>query len=107
MKRGEEGRNRIIDAGLRLAAVEGLAAINAQRIAKELGRERGGIVYHFADRAVLLDAIVAAALDKRDVLVLAALIIAGHRGVSHMTVADRQGVLMAAAMINPEAERMR
>jgi AcrR family transcriptional regulator len=97
MKRGEDGRNRIVEAGLRLAASEGLAAINAQRIAKELGRERGGIVYHFPNRSTLLDAIVAAALDKRDVRVLAALIIAQHAGVAGMSVADRQSVLMAAA----------
>ena len=100
--RGDEGRQLIVDAGLRIVEQEGLASLNAQRVAKELRRQRSGIIYHFEDRSSLLDAVIACALDTRRVRVLAALIIADHRGVSHLTVEERHGILVAAALPTSE-----
>lgn len=52
--RGEETRQRILDATLRIIATEGVRAVTQRRVAKEAGASLGLITYYFENTPALI-----------------------------------------------------
>lgn len=58
-KKRSNARERIIDAAITLANRLGAGRISLEAVAEEAGVSKGGLLYHFASKAALLEAMVA------------------------------------------------
>ncbi|WP_026910110.1 TetR/AcrR family transcriptional regulator [Patulibacter minatonensis] len=57
-QRSEATRRKLVDAGRRLFADRGFAAVGTEELVREAGVTRGALYHQFADKADLLEAIV-------------------------------------------------
>jgi AcrR family transcriptional regulator len=72
MPRGADTRTRLLDAAVGVIRRDGPHALTLDAVAAEAGVSKGGLLYHFASKRELLDAMVAGWLDEFDAEVAAA-----------------------------------
>lgn len=59
MREYTNAREDILDGAEQLVAREGVKNLTIERVAKEAGKSRGGVLYHFASKQALIEAMVA------------------------------------------------
>jgi DNA-binding transcriptional regulator YbjK len=96
MKRGDLSREQIITAGLKMAGAHGLDAVTGRRVANALNRAHTGVRYYFEAPNSLRQAVISAAIERDDVMVIARLILDQHDAVAHLSREDRTRYLSLA-----------
>lgn len=97
MKRGEDTKEAILDAGLLLARSGGLSAVTARGVALAVGRAHTGVRYYFKGETALRDAVAQLAIDRGDRVVLARMILDRHPLCSRLTDDARRAIMLSAA----------
>lgn len=92
----QDTRELILCAGLDMAREGGLASVSARAVATAIGRAHTGIRYWFPGEGALRAAVAVAALERRDVRVVARLILDRHPSVAGLTAGDRARYLIEA-----------
>lgn len=96
MKRGDDTREAILQAGLDMARAGGLAFVTARGVAAAVGRAHTGIRYYFPGEGALREAVARAAIERDDVRIIARLILDGHHSVAKLDPGVRQSIMIRA-----------
>jgi AcrR family transcriptional regulator len=95
-------RTQLLDAAVAVVRREGAAALTLDAVAAEAGVSKGGLLYHFASKRELLDALVARWLDEfqRDIDEAGGTFPVGYVRASDGAKAEEAG-LLAALIADP------
>jgi AcrR family transcriptional regulator len=96
-------RTALLDAALTVVRRDGAAALTLDAVAAEAGVSKGGLLYHFASKRELLDALVARWLDDfdRDIETETGNFAARYVRASNGAKAEEAG-LLAALVADPD-----
>lgn len=97
MKRGDDTREAILQAGLDMAREGGLSAVTARGVATAVDRAHTGIRYYFQGEGALRKAVAEAAIERGDVRVIARLILDRHPICDRFSREERARLLASAA----------
>lgn len=97
MKRGDETKRAILNAGLALARDGGLPAVTLRAVGEAIGRAHTGVAYYFGDQDGLRSAVADYAISIRDARIIARLILDKHPSCATMTRHERLSYLSAVA----------
>ena len=96
MKRGDETRQKIMDAAIVLAR-SGMASVTGRAVAQAAGIKHPALAYHFPTTAALRIATAKLVMERRDPEGVARLILDKHPIADRLTREERAGYLEAAA----------
>ncbi len=93
---GTDTKGALLNAAL-IMARDGLSAVTLRGLASRLEVDHRTVVYHFGTVAQLRQAVAAEGLARRDVMVVARMILDKHPAVSDLPGVERDRVMLAAS----------